>query len=99
MALHVEIDLGRRIAAQAFVEQPGVEQYRRVLLRRLGPLLEERDVVEVQGWALSWTVDPMAVPPFDLARPEQAILLGRIHVPNRPLPTHGATRPTTTERH
>jgi hypothetical protein len=95
---HVEIDLGRRIAAQAFVEQPGVEQYRRVLLRRLGPLLEERDVVEVQGWALSWTVDPMAVPPFDLARPEQAILLGRIHVPNRPLPTQGAPRPTTTER-
>ena len=68
---HVEIDLGRRVAAQAFVEQPGVEQYRSVLLRRLGPLLEERDVVEVQGWALSWTVDPMAVPPFDRARPEE----------------------------
>jgi hypothetical protein len=96
---HVEIDLGRRVAAQAFVEQPGVEQYRRVLLRRLGPLLKEKDVVEVQGWALSWTVDPTAVPPFDLARPEQAILLGRIRVPNRLLPTQESPRPTATERH
>jgi hypothetical protein len=96
---HAEIDLGRRVAAQAFVEGPGVEQYRKVLLRRLGPLLEERDVVEVQGWSLSWTVDPMAVPPFDLARPEQAILLGRIRVPNRLQLTQGAPRPTTTESH
>jgi hypothetical protein len=96
---HVEIDLGRSIAAQAFVEQPGVEQYRRVLLRRLGPLLKERDVIEIQGWALTWTADPMAVPPFDLARPEGEILLGRIPVSNRLLPTRGAPRPTTPERH
>ena len=96
---HVEIDLGRRIASQAFVEQPGVEQYRRVLLRRLGPLLEERDVVEVQGWALSWTVDPMAVPPFDRARPEEETLLGRIPVPNRLPATQGAPRPIAPESH
>jgi hypothetical protein len=88
---HVEIDLGRRIAAQAFGEQPSAEQYRRVILRRLRPLLERRDVVEIQGWTLSWTPHPTAVPPFDLARPDQELLLGRMRVPNdaRPLTLEG----------
>lgn len=94
---HVEIDLGRRVATQAFVEQPSVERYRGVLLRRLEPLLQERDVVEIQGWTLSWTVDPTAVPPFDLARPEREILLGRMRAPNRLPPTQGAPRPTAPE--
>ena len=96
---HVEIDLGRRIVAQAFVEQPALEHYRRVLLRRLEPLLEERDVVEVQGWALSWLVDPMAAPPFDYTRPEEEVLLGSIPVPNRLLSTGGASRSTTPAGH
>lgn len=78
---HVEIDLARRVAAQAFAEQPCAEEYRRTILRQLRPLLEERDVVEIEGWTLSWTPHPTAVPPFDLARPEQEILLGRIPVP------------------
>lgn len=78
----VEIDLGRRVAAQAFVQQPSTERYRAALLRRLGPLLAERDVVEIQGWTLSWTTDPAAVPPFDLAQPDEEILLGSIRVPD-----------------
>jgi len=79
---HVEIELGRRVAAQAFVEQPGVEQYRAALLRKLGPLLAERQVVEIQGWTLSWTTEPTAVPPFDLAVPDEEVLLGRMRVPD-----------------
>jgi hypothetical protein len=73
---HVELELARRVATQAFVEGPDRERYRTVLLRRLAPLLEEHDVVEVEGWTLGWTTDPMAVPPFDRARPDQEILLG-----------------------
>ncbi len=79
---HVEIDLGRRITVEAFTEQPSAAAYRRVILRRLRPLLEARGVVEIEGWTLSWTPQPTAVPAFDLARPEQEILLGRMRVPN-----------------
>jgi hypothetical protein len=87
---HVEIDLGRRIVAQAFVEQPSAEPYRRVILRRLRPLLEGRDVVEIEAWTLAWTPHPTAVPPFDLARPEQEMLLGRMRVSNDGPRTPGA---------
>jgi hypothetical protein len=76
----VEIELARRVAVQAFVQQPGAEQYRAALLRKLGPLLAARDVVEIQGWTLSWTANPAAIPPFDLAAPDEEILLGRIRV-------------------
>jgi len=79
---HVEIELGRRVVAGAFGEQPNRDRYRAVLLRRLGPLLRERDVVQIQGWRLSWTTEPAAVPPFDLARPDEAKLLGRIRLPS-----------------
>ena len=82
---HVELELGRRVATQAFVEDADRERYRAVLLRRLRPLLEEHDVVEVQAWSLSWTADPMTVPPFDRARPDEAILLGRLPVKNASL--------------
>ena len=94
---HVEIELGRRVAAQAFVEQPGAEHYRNVLWRRLGPLLAERDVVDIEGWALSWTTDPAAVPPFELAQPEQETLLGRIRVPNHGRSVQEAPRPLSPE--
>ena len=81
----VETGLARLVTAQAFVKQPEAEQYRAVLLRMLGPLLTDLDVVEIQGWTLSWTTDPLAVPPFDLAAPDEEILLGRMRVPdNRP---------------
>jgi hypothetical protein len=79
---HAEVELGRRVVAQAFVAHPSAAQYRRVILRRLQPLLEKRDVVEIEGWRLSWTPRPTAVPPVDLARPEQEILLGRMRVSN-----------------
>jgi hypothetical protein len=78
----VEIDLARCVIAQAFVQQPGTEQYRAALLRKLGPLLAERQVVEIQGWTLSWTTEPTAVPPFDLAVPDEEVLLGRMRVPD-----------------
>lgn len=94
---HVEIDLGRRIAEQAFVEQPSAEQYRQVILHRLRPLLERRDVVEIEGWTLSWTPHPTAVPPFDLARPDQEHLLGRMRVSNDAPPAQGASGPLTPE--
>ena len=77
----VEIDLARCVVARAFAQQPSAEQYRAALLRKLGPLLAERDAVEIQGWTLSWTADPAAVPPFDLAAPDEEILLGRMRVP------------------
>jgi hypothetical protein len=76
----VEIGLARRVAAQAFIKQPEAEQYRAALLRMLGPLLTDLDVVEIQGWTLSWTTDPVAVPPFDLAAPDEEILLGRMRL-------------------
>jgi hypothetical protein len=76
----VEIDLARDVVTQAFVQQPGAEQYRAALLRKLRPLLAERDVVEIQGWTLSWATDPAAVPPFNLAAPDEEILLGRMRV-------------------
>ena len=79
---HVEIELGRRVATAAFADDPEAEHHRRVLLRRLRPLLEEHDVVEVQAWTLSWTADPMAVPPFDRARPDEEIMLGRLRLPD-----------------
>jgi hypothetical protein len=78
----VEIDLARCVVARAFAQQLGAEQYRAALLRKLGPLLAERDVVEIQGWTLSWPADPAAVPPFDLAAPDEEILLGRMRVPD-----------------
>jgi len=78
---HVEIELARRVVEQAFVQQPGGEEYRAALFRKLGPLLAKRDVVEIQGWTLSWTTDPTAVPAFNFAAPDEAILLGRIRVP------------------
>jgi len=79
---HVEIELARRIAARAFVEQPSAEPYRQAILRQVRPFLEERDAVEIQGWTLSWTPHPTEVPPFDLARPDREILLGRMRVPS-----------------
>ena len=78
---HVEIELARRVVEQAFVQQPGGEEYRAALFRKLGPLLAKRDVVEIQGWTLSWTTDPTAVPAFNFAAPDEEILLGRIRVP------------------
>ena len=78
----VEVDLGRRVTAQAFDEQPAAAGYRRAILRQLRPLLEAREVVEIEGWTLSWTPQPTAVPPFDLARPEHESLLGRMRVSN-----------------
>jgi hypothetical protein len=76
----VEVDLGRRVAAGAFTEQPSAAGYRRAILSRLRPLLEARGVVEIEGWTLSWTPQPTAVPPLDLARPEDESLLGRMRV-------------------
>jgi hypothetical protein len=78
----VEIDLARRVVGQAFVQQPGTEEYRAALFRKLGPIMAERDVVEIQGWTLSWTTDPTAVPAFNFAAPDEEILLGRIRVPD-----------------
>jgi hypothetical protein len=75
-----ESGLAHRVTAQAFVKQPEAEQYRAVLLRMLGPLLTDLDVVEIQGWTLSWTTDPLAVPPFDLAAPDEEILVGKIRI-------------------
>jgi hypothetical protein len=89
---HVEIELGRRVVEQAFVEQPGAEQYRAALLRRLGPLLAERNVVEIQGWTLSWTTEPTAVPPFDLAAPDEEVLLGRMRIPDNHPSAHATLR-------
>ena len=79
---HVEVDLARRVVREAFAPLPGAESYRAVLLRRLAPLVNARDVVEIQGWKLSWTADPMAVPPFYLTRPVEEALLGRMPVPD-----------------
>lgn len=84
----VEIGLARRVAAQAFVEQPGAEQYRAVLLQKLGPWLADLKVVEIQGWKLSWTTDPLAVPPFDLASPGEEVLLGKMHLRDDPSNAH-----------
>ena len=64
-----------------------------MLLRRLGPLLEDGTWSRFKAGALSWTVDPTAVPPFDLARPEEETRLGRMPVPNRLPAAQGAPRP------
>jgi hypothetical protein len=86
---HVEIDLGRRVATGAFLDGPARDPLRLVLLHRLRSLLEERDVVEIQGWTLSWAVVPTAVPPFDRARPDEETLLGSLRVPDRTPATAG----------
>ena len=88
----VESGLARRVTAQAFVKQPEAEQYRAVLLRMLGPLLTDLDVVEIQGWTLSWTTDPLAVPPFDLATPDEEILVGKIRLRDDRPGAHGTLR-------
>ena len=77
----VESGAARQAVEQAFVQQPGGEEYRAALFRKLGPLLAKRDVVEIQGWTLSWTTDPTAVPAFNFAAPDEEVLLGRIRVP------------------
>lgn len=87
-----ETGLARRVTAQAFMKQPEAEQYRAVLLRMLGPLLTDLDVVEIQGWTLSWTTDPLAVPPFDLAAPDEEILVGKIRLRDDRPSAHGTLR-------
>jgi hypothetical protein len=86
----VESGLAHRVTAEAFLEQPEAEHYRALLLRLLGPFLT--DVVEIQGWTLSWTTDPLAVPPFDLAAPDEEILVGTIRLRDDGPNAHGTLR-------
>ncbi len=75
---HVEIALGREVAARAFEDRPDRSAYRDVLMRRLQPLLSATGAVQVQSWRLAWHTQPRELPPLDLERPSTELMLGRI---------------------
>jgi hypothetical protein len=75
---HVEIQLGREVAARAFEDRPDRSAYRDALMRRLQPLLSATGAVELQGWQLAWDVQPSKLPPLDLERPSMESMLGSI---------------------
>jgi hypothetical protein len=74
--------LSQKVIQSVFLEEDAAARdlYRNHLMGRIRAILPGVEVVEIQGWRLTWAVDAEGVPPIDYDQPIEAEMFGQYQV-------------------